>query len=144
MAGMKSPQPGSSGAMREKDKEETLPKASTSEKGLFIKRPRWEPKPRLHTLPNGLGPQPQGERGAAGGSERSPRVPEGSARPLRPRFHLKYSCAQGCLGARGARPAARRVFISTEPHRQVSPTSFRTAPRCRRPASRPPVGGGRR
>ena len=103
---MKSPQPGSSGAMREKDKEETLPKASTSEKGLFIKRPRWEPKPRLHTLPNGLGPQPQGERGAAGGSERSPRVPEGSARPLRPRFHLNTAARRAVWApaAPGQRP----------------------------------------
>lgn len=142
MAGMKSPPPGSSGAVREK--KETLPSASTSEKGLFIKRPRGKPKPRLHTLPNGRGPQPQGERGAAGGSERSPGVPRGSARPLRPRFQLLRSCAQGCWRARSARPAARRVFISTRPRRQVSPTSFRTAPWCRRPASRPLVGGGRR
>ena len=105
MAGMKSPQPGSSGAMREKDKEETLPNASTSEKGLFIKRPRWEPKPRLHTLPNGLGPQPQGERGAAGGSERSPRVPEGVGPAPAPAFPSHMQLRAGLFG-RPRRPAS--------------------------------------
>ncbi|CAI9162471.1 unnamed protein product [Rangifer tarandus platyrhynchus] len=109
-AGMKSHQPGSSGEMREKDQEETLPNASTSEKGLLIKRPRWEPKPRLHTLPNVQGPQPQGERCAAGGSERSPRVPEGVGPAPAPALPSHRQLRAGLFG-RPQRPASGPACI---------------------------------